>query len=117
MTDVIIIAIVAALILVAVRSMMQKKGGCCSSGNDVKIKVKDKNAANYPYQAVVKVNGMTCSKCKVRVENAFNEEGMWAEVNLKDATAVVRMKEKITEERIEILLKRFGYEAVNVYWK
>lgn len=117
MTDLVIIVIIAVIILLAVRSIRNKQSGGCCSSSDVKIKVKDKNADNYPHIVQVKVAGMTCSKCKMRVENAFNEEGMWAEVDLKSEMALVRMKEKVTDERIGVLLKRSGYEAVEIKWQ
>lgn len=112
--------IVAILILVvvcifAVRSCLNKKAhGCCGSG-EAKLKVRDKNPDHYPYTAEISVEGMTCSNCKMRVENAFHERGtMWASVDLKSGTATVRMKEPATEEQLENLVKRAGYTATSV---
>lgn len=115
MTDLIIIIILAVIAFAAIRGCINKKGhGCCGGGSEKKIKVQDKKPEHYPYKAEVTVEGMTCSHCKLRVENAFNEEGMWAVVDLKAKHALVRMKEEASDEELERLVRRVGYEATEI---
>ena len=53
---------------------------------------------------------MTCSHCRERVENALDqEEGVWAQVNLKEGSAVVRMKRELSREELERIIRRAGY--------
>ena len=116
MENIIIIAVLAVICIFAVRGCVSKKAhGCCGSGDTTKIKVRDKNQDHYPYTAEVTVEGMTCSNCKLRVENAFNEEGtMWASVDLKAGKATVRMKEEITDDEIRRLVSRAGYDVTEI---
>ena len=55
--------------------MKRVSNGCCGTGDDVKkVKAEDTDVSHYPYHFEVEVEGMTCSQCKKRVENAFNEK-------------------------------------------
>jgi copper chaperone CopZ len=81
----------------SIKSYAKKLANGCCGGGDVekKIKVKDKNKADYPFCVEIAVDGMTCGHCKTRVENALNSEsGVWAEVDLKRKSVTVRMKER-----------------------
>ena len=64
--------------------------GCCG-GRDVekKKKVADRDPSHYPYCAQIRIEGMSCNHCRIRVENSFNElNGVWAEVSLKEKQAL-----------------------------
>ena len=93
--------------------------GCCGSKDvEKKIKVQDKNTSDYPYYAVVGVDGMKCKHCKLHVENAFNEkDGNWAEVNLEKKEADVRMKTKMTDREIRDTVSKAGYVLRDIEWK
>ena len=84
----------------------------CGAGGDAqkRVRVRDKNKEHYPYCVKIGVDGMTCSHCRERVENALNqEEGVWAQVNLKEGSAVVRMKRELSREELERIIRRAGY--------
>lgn len=93
---IIIVALIVVAIFAVKGSIRQFTYGCCGTKDvEKKIKVQDKNASDYPYYAVIGVDGMKCKHCKLHVENAFNEkDGNWAEVNLGKKEADVRMKTK-----------------------
>ncbi len=60
-------------------------GGCCGphEAAEKKVRVADRDKSHYPYTAVLRVDGMTCSNCVRRVENALNRlDGVWAEADL-----------------------------------
>ena len=118
MDNVMVIVILSVICILAVIGCIKKKShGCCGS-DDLKLKVRDKNPANYPYTAEVTVEGMTCANCKLRVENAFHETGaMWAKADLKTGKVLVRMKEDATDEKLENLVKRAGYTAAEIIRK
>ena len=96
---IIIVVLIVVAIFAVKGTMHQFVYGCCGSKDvEKKIKVQDKNTSDYPYYAVVGVDGMKCKHCKLHVENAFNEkDGNWAEVNLEKKEADVRMKTKMTD--------------------
>lgn len=109
----IVLLIVAAIGVYSVKKYRNNmKYGCCSSGGykEKKKTVTDQNADHYPYSKTLMIEGMTCKNCSTRVENCLNkEEGIWAQVNLKKQTAVVRMKTERTEEELVQIVKRAGY--------
>lgn len=113
MANVIIVLILVLICIYAVRSYMKRLAhGCCGSGGDEekKVKVRDKNESHYPYCVTIGVDGMTCSHCKLRVENALNsEDGIWAKVNLKANNARVYMKTLISEDDLRRIIRRAGY--------
>lgn len=71
-----IMAIVAALI-----GMMRKKitmgSSCCGEHERPTnhIRARDINLQHYAYRYHLKVDGMVCSNCAKRLENAFNKTG------------------------------------------
>ena len=76
-----------------------------------KVKAEDTDVSHYPYHFEVEVEGMTCSQCKKRVENAFNEKkGFYAKVNLKQKKAQVYAKEQISTQEIQAIVRRSGYD-------
>lgn len=113
MENVIIIAIIAVIAVFAVKSCIRRANqGCCGTGGDSekKVRVRDKNKENYPYCVRIGVEGMTCNHCKERVENALNkEDGVWAQVNLAEKSALVRMKKELSREDLERVIRRAGY--------
>lgn len=113
MANAIIVLLLVLIGIYSVRSYMKKlRSGCCGGGCDVeeRIKVRDKNPENYPYTVTIDIEGMTCGRCKTRVENALNgEEGVWAQVNLRENQAQVRMKRLISEAELRKIISRAGY--------
>ena len=69
------------------------------------------------YCAQIRVEGMSCNHCRIRVENSFNElNGVWAEVSLKEKQATVRMKNKIEEAALRRAVEKAGYEFREIKW-
>ena len=54
------------------RKKLRYGGGCCGEHDamETKVKVADRNKKHYSYQVVLSIDGMTCSNCSRRVENA-----------------------------------------------
>lgn len=115
MSTVIICIVIAVICAYAVFSYAKKiKGGCCGGGgSDIRIKPDDTNTSHYPYMAIVHIDGMTCSHCKMRVENAFNNiDGCYAKVNLKKNFAEVLSKHPIDNESLRRIVEGAGYTFV-----
>lgn len=116
----IIIALIAVYSVKKYRSNM--KYGCCGSGGKEsvgrRVEVKDKDTDHYPYSAEIGIKGMTCQNCVRYVENALNEqEGIWAQADLKTNSALVRMKISYTEETLARVLHRAGYQLTEMKQK
>ena len=118
MATVIIIA-GCALIAFALYSTVQKARGkskgasCCGSAESVLAKpVEDTDESHYPYRYNVGIEGMMCSNCAARVENAINASGdTWAHVNLGRARAEVLAKSEKSEADFARLLKGTDYKV------
>ena len=116
----IISLIISALLLTAIwhiRNKLLHGSSCCGAGSEPvkKVKVKDRNKANYPYEYTLKVEGMVCSGCAQKVENACNvSEGLWARTDLEHKTVHVRAKRIMNREAFAELLKETGYTLMDV---
>ena len=101
---IIIVALIVVAIFAVKGSIRQFTYGCCGTKDvEKKIKVQDKNASDYPYYAVIGVDGMKCKHCKLHVENAFNEkDGNWAEVNLEKKKAQYRVEAGVNEKTVSV---------------
>lgn len=115
MQDFIIIAMLAVLIIAGVyntRKHFKNKSGCCGSGNTYVSKKKLKNVIA---TRTFIVEGMTCENCKARVERFINDmDGVVAKVNLKKKEVVVSMEKELSDEEIQAVITKAGYEVVEV---
>ena len=123
MGTIIIGVILAVIVIFALRSAIHKAkygGGCCGEREaaEKKVKVADKNKKNYPYVYELEIDGMTCSNCSARVENALNRlDGVWAQADFGTAKAVVRMKQPADEHLLRKTITDAGYVLVEVAQK
>ena len=105
-------ALICILLLVAavlgIKSYMKRLAySCCSSGG--------KDPSHYPYRRIMKVDGMSCASCTVRVENALNSlEGVWARVDLKTKEADIRMKQEYDDKILTEAVKGSGYTVLQI---
>lgn len=118
MTAKLIIIAGILLIVYAIYGTVQKvrgkaKSSCCGSAESVLPKaVADTDESHYPFRYNVSVDGMMCSNCAARVENAINASGdTWAHVNLGRHRAEVLAKHEKTEEDFRKALKGTDYKV------
>lgn len=91
-----------------------KGESCCGGGStEVKIEPSDKNKKNYPYKAIVIIDGMHCKKCAERIQNKINNLNMWAKVNLKRKTATILLKENNCKDLIVKTITDAGYTVIS----
>lgn len=96
---------------------LRRGDSCCTTGEtpEKKIHVKDRNVANYPCTATLRIDGMTCAKCAIRIENALNAmSDHWATVNLGKKSALVRSKQTIDAEAIRKAVRDCGYTVLEI---
>jgi copper chaperone CopZ len=117
MSTAVIVVLLVIICVFSVKSYAKKLSHGCCGGGDVgkKVRVKDKNKSEYPYCVSITIDGMTCNHCKARVENALNSlDGVWAEVNLAKKKAVVRMKERLTDDELKSCITSEGYTVKEI---
>lgn len=119
MSDFVIIILLILIIAFAIYGIVKRirfGSSCCGSKTpaDKKVKVNDRNKANYPYRYTLKVDGMHCSNCARRVENAFNsKDGRWAVVNLEKKEVRLLSKYAETEEELAGITASAGYTMLS----
>ncbi|MDD3262086.1 MAG: cation transporter [Oscillospiraceae bacterium] len=116
-TAILCIALVVAVVF-SIKSYARKMASGCCGGGDAprREKVKDRDPKHYPYSAVLKISGMSCENCAVRVENALNSlDGVWAKVNLRTHTAQALLKTPMSGERLADPVCRAGYIVTDVF--
>ena len=117
MPTVIIIVVLVAACAFAVWSYVRKLSrGCCGAGGDRERKVtKTADLADCKFRYSVKIGGMSCKNCAVRIENAFNrQEGVFARVDFKSGAAEVSAKEPLPEFVIRQTVIGVGYSVEEV---
>ncbi len=114
------VAIIIALALVcflAIRSYIRKLAhGCCGTGGDNEQRIsKTTDLSGYAHHYSVKIGGMTCKNCALRVENAFNrQEGLAARVDFKTGLAEVASNARITELTLRKTVVELGYSVEEI---
>lgn len=120
MGNYIIIAVIVLICAYAVYSYCKKLrqgGGCCGSHEaaEKKVMVADRDKSHYPYRAVLTIDGMTCSNCARRVENALNRlDGVWATVDLMSRKAELRLKQKPDGDTLRQTVREAGYTVLSL---
>ena len=115
MGNYIIIALLVLILTFSVYGTVKRirfGSSCCGSKTppEKKVKVKDRNRNNYPYKYILRVDGMHCSNCARRVENALNKtEGRWATVNLADKEVRLYSKHEETDRDLADVIAASGY--------
>ncbi len=112
MATLIISVLLALACIYGVYSYIRKLrygGGCCGEheGAVKKVKVADRDKTHYPYETVLTIDGMTCSNCVRRVENALNQD-------LSSRKAAVRMKQPLPEDTLRDAVRAAGYIVLSV---
>lgn len=115
MTDLIISIVIAALIVVGIiytRKHFKHKSGCCGGGSDYVSKKKLKNVVA---KKIFIVDGMTCEKCKARVERYLNDmSGVAATANVKKKEVTVSMEKQYSDDEITAVIEKAGYKVLEI---
>ena len=79
------------------------------------MKVADRDARHYPYTATLSIEGMMCTNCARKVENAFNrQDGVWVKVDFAGRKAVVRMKQPMDDAILRRIVREAGYTVLKI---
>ena len=113
---IIVLLVIVTCAILSIRKRIKYGSACCGSHDaaPAKIRVHDKNKSHYPYTYTLTIDGMHCSNCALRVENALNSlEGIWAKVNLENKKVLVLSKNKIEGEELSKAVEAAGYTVIN----
>ena len=90
--------------------------GCCGGGGETikKIRPADKQKSHYPRTYKLEIEGMTCSNCSTRIENAFNtREGFYARADSGKQIVTLHTKHPLTESEAREIVKKAGYRVTS----
>ena len=113
---ILVLAIIVLCAILSIRKRIKYGSACCGTRDAApkKIKVKDKNKSHYPHTYTLIVDGMHCSNCARRVENALNsKEGVWASVKLENNTVLVRSKSQLEWAELSKVISDTGYTLIS----
>lgn len=116
MENSIIICILLVIIVFAALRMKKhfKGGGCCGSGSNT---IRSKKTLSQPAlgKKTMRIDGMHCENCEIRVENALNRlENVACRVNLKKKIAVVSYSTEVPDELLKETVEKMGYRVVQI---
>ena len=120
MKTAILYLILAAVIALAVYGTVRRirhGSACCGEHEPApkRIKPKDRDPKNYPLLYDLKVDGMHCANCAVRVENAFNSRsGLWGKADIGQKRVELKSKYKISESECSEILSDAGYTLLSM---
>lgn len=112
-----VLVVICAIALGSIKKRIKYGSACCGTHDapPKKIRVRDKNAAHYPYTYTLTVDGMHCSNCARRVENALNsKDGVWATVSLEKKSVLVRSKSPFEQAELSRIIAETGYIVITV---
>ena len=113
------ILVVCILVLIVVGAVISStkhfkgEGGCCGGGGSVKVKgdkIKDVVAVKTIY-----IEGMHCSNCSDRVQNALNSlSQVNAKVDLKKKQAIVKLGREVSDDELKSCVEKCGYSVTGI---
>lgn len=123
MGKIVIYIILALIIAGAVYGTVRRvrHGSACCGEHEAapkKIRASDTNKKNYQYLYELRVDGMHCSNCARRVENAFNsQDGLWALADIGEKTVTLRSKKALDDSYCRELVSGAGYTLLSMKQK
>ena len=111
----VICAVIIVICVFAVISYTKKLSkGCCGTATDEVKKIRA-TGSYYGYHYAVEVGGMTCPKCVVNVENAFNRQGgIRADADLKSGVVQISSEKPLSEIIIRKTIIDIGYSVGDI---
>ncbi len=119
MGNAIVLVILLLIVALAVASTVKRirfGSACCGTKDpaEKKIRVKDRNKAHYKYEYLLKVDGMHCSNCARRVENAFNKDAdRWAIADVGQKEVRLLSKKEEAESELQRITASVGYTMLS----
>ena len=116
MTDAIIVVVLVAILMLALLRAKKhfKGGGCCGSGSTT---IRDKKTLDGPVlgEKTLRVEGMSCENCAIRVENALNRlEGVACRVDLRKKTAAVTYSAPVEDALLKQTVEKLVYQVTGI---
>lgn len=113
----IILFIIIALAVFGTVKRIRHDSSCCGEHEAApkKIRVADKYPGHYQYTYELLVDGMHCSNCARRIENAFNSNiGLWTRASIGERKVFLKAKSQIRDEDLRRIVSEAGYTLLSI---
>lgn len=115
--DFIIVGILLVVFVIALFRIKKhlKGGGCCSGGSNI---IRDKKTLDAPKigEKVLRIEGMHCENCEIRVQNALNRlDGVACKVSRKKKTAAVVYSAEVSDELLRSTVEKMGCQVTDIH--
>ena len=112
------ILVVCILVLIVVGAVISStkhfkgEGGCCGGGS---VKVKGDKIKDVVAVKTIYIEGMHCSNCSDRVQNALNSlSQVNAKVDLKKKQAIVKLGREVSDDELKSCVEKCGYSVTGI---
>lgn len=114
--DYVIIGILMVIFVAALFRVKKhfKGGGCCGSGGNT---IRDKKTLTAPKigEKILRIEGMHCENCEIRVQNALNRlDGVACKASWKKKTATVAYSTEVPDELLKTTVEKMGYQVTDI---
>ncbi len=115
LTTALIVVVIVVICVFAVMSYVKKLSkGCCGTASDDEKRV-EATDGEYKYFYTAQVDGMTCPKCSLRIENGFNRQsGVKAEADHRSGIVSISSERELAEILIRKTVIDLGYSVCSV---
>ena len=118
--NLIVYIVLAAIIIGALLGTIKRirhGSSCCGEHEPApkKVRPRETNRNHYPFTYVLDIDGMHCSNCARRVENAFNSNSsLWATADIGRKKVDLLAKQEISEEECRNIVSGAGYTLLSI---
>ena len=110
-----VLGVVLFFALKGVLKHWRGESSCCGGGGEAIAPPKKELHGTIVGEKIIKVKGMTCGHCKIRVEEMLNSiEGAAAGVNLHRDEARLFMTREVSDAEIRDAMRDGGYEILAI---
>lgn len=118
MGNVIIVGIIIICVIVGVRETVKHFKGqsaCCGGGTQGLTREKHRLEGKKAGEYTLKVTGMKCENCEIRVENAvyLSQPGLIARANRRKSEVRISYDREIDREKVKQAVQSAGYHVVD----
>lgn len=114
-TAVIIIAIVVICVFAVKKYIKTLRQGCCGSGGDIEKRLSaNADTSECKFRYTVKVSGMKCENCAIRIDNNFYRQKIISQSSHKTGITEVFSEKPVSDFSLRQTITGLGYSIERI---
>ena len=112
-----LLIVLIAILVIMMSTKLTKGSSCCGTKEPPvkRIKPSDSDTSHYPHTYELKVEGMVCVNCAIRVENAFISQGdMIAKADAMSKEVRLWSKRELSRQDAASIVSEAGYTLLDI---